>query len=312
MVKKTICSMALLAALVLLFAGLAAAQAPGFTPTPTIREQFLVPPTPGVLKPEFGLLKLAPQGSPLQPSYCNPCLFYGGDFDYNPQNGLYSGNTASSATVYVPFRIPTKPKGDWVVSGMFDNIEYYPSSAVFGTNGNPCSSGLSNGPCATDAVWSISTGLVAGYPPPDAGGPGTIICSGTTIYPNDGDTELTFTGRIPLGFYGEYTTPVTISGCPTLEENTKGTIYWLTVLPEWSPSLSFELSYLSDAEPGLPPCSGIAPPEAFGPPEPCDHSFFYSPGFGFPNLAPTAGSSGVCGGFGCDIFSVGVEGTVVK
>ena len=300
MLKKIVC----LTALVLVFAGLAAAQATKITPTVTTREQFLVPPQPGVLKSPFNLL---PRSAPLQPTYCSPCLFYGGDSVYNPLNGLYSGNTFASATVYVPFTIPTKPKSDWSITGVFGNIEYYPSTAVFGTG---------NGPFATDVLWSISTGLVAGFPPP------APICSGTTTYGDNGASELTFTGRIFFGFYGEYTTPVTISGCPTLEENTKGSLYWLTVVPECNTPAcpanaltgsNFEVSYLSDAEPGLPPCSGIAPPEAFGPPEPCDASYFYSPFFGFPNLAPTGGSpTAVCGTFGCDMFSAGVEGTVVK
>src|ERR1019366_8091944 len=97
---------AMFATLILLFAGLAAATQ--ITPTATVREQFQVQPRGGVLKSPFGLLHLL--GSPLQPTYCSPCLFYGGDFDGAGAgaNGLYNGNTAASATVYVPFTIPSK------------------------------------------------------------------------------------------------------------------------------------------------------------------------------------------------------------
>ena len=84
MVKKMLCSIALLAALMLVFAGLAAAQV---APTPTIREQFLVQPQPGSLKSPFNLLK--PLGASVPPLYCedppgtpNTCSgSMGGDFD---------------------------------------------------------------------------------------------------------------------------------------------------------------------------------------------------------------------------------------
>ncbi len=301
--KKVLGLTALFATLILLFAGLAAATQ--IVPTATVREQFQVQPRAGVLKSPFGLLHLL--GSPLQPTYCSPCLFYGGDYDGsgpNP-NGLYNGNTIASATVYVPFTIPSKPKGDWSVTGMFANIQYYPSTAV---------TGAGYGPFAVDVLWSISTGLVAGSPPP------TPICSGTDTYTDAGASELTFTGRIAFGLYGEYTTPVTIAAgsCPALEEaKKKGGPYWLSVVPECNSTdacplpIGEELTYLSDAEDGG--ATGLAP-EAYGPAEPWDASFFFSPGFGFPNLVPLGGTNTtVCGGTsGCDRFSSGVEGTIVK
>ena len=281
MLKRVLGSMALLATLTLLFAGLAAAQNT-VTPTATIREQFSVQPSPGVLTPPFALLA---QAAPLTrgtkssppPSYCSPCLFYGGDIDLNQANanGLYNGNTASSAAVYVPFTV-TKT---WHVTGLFANIEYYPSTPVFGV-----------GPFAADVQWSIWQGL------PTAP---VAVCSGIDFTPG-----LTFTGRIAFGFYGEYTTAV--SATCALHAGT----YWLSVVPECNSSdgcpLPFgeELSYLSDAEDGGPT---MGAPEAFGALQPWDDSYFNAPDFGY-SYAATWGLTGACGGIGCDRFSVGVVG----
>jgi hypothetical protein len=304
MLKKVLFSIALLATLTLLFAGLAAAQVTRITPTITTAEQFDVQPTPGVLKSPFALLKPAGGGG-TPPAYCNPCLFYGGDFDPSgPEpNGLYNGNTASSATVYVPFTISKGAKAV-TVTGLFANIEYYPSTAVFGAG---------NGPYATDALWSISTGVAAGDLP--GAPPESILCSGTDTYADNGASELTFTGRVAFGLYGEYTTSVQVNGCPALTGPKSGSpsgtaTYWITVVPECTGSCSpsgFELSYLSDAEDGG--ASGRAP-EAWGSSEPWDESFFVAPDFGFVFFTPAGVACGV--GFGCDRFSVGVIGTPAK
>jgi hypothetical protein len=189
MVKKIVCSTALLAALMLLFVGLASAQDRSqLKPTATIAEQFAVRPTSGILKPPFNLLKLSAQTGTAQPSYCSPCLFYAGDGDpsnLSTANGLWDNNSMDfgiDGAVYTPFSVPAKVKGchgkcDWSVSGMFANIQYFPSPPV----------------TPTDAVWSIVTGVVAGGTPP-----GTVICSGTDTAP-----VLTDTGRLWFGFYEE-------------------------------------------------------------------------------------------------------------
>jgi hypothetical protein len=272
MLKKILFSIALLATLTLLFAGMAAAQVTRITPTVTTSEQFAVKPTPGVLKSPFALLKPVGGGGGTPPAYCNPCLFYGGDFDPSgPEpNGLYNGNTSSSATVYVPFTISKGGKAV-TVTGLFANIEYYPSSAVFGAG---------NGPYATDALWSISTGVASGDLP--GAPPESVVCSGTDTYADNGASELTFTGRIAFGLYGEYTTSVQVNGCPELTGPKSGSpsgtaTYWITVVPECTGSCSpigFELSYLSDAEDGG--ASGRAP-EAWGASQPWDESFFVAP-----------------------------------
>jgi hypothetical protein len=276
MVKKTLCSTALLAALVLVFAGLAAAQDRSqIQPTPTIGEQVLIRPSPGVLKEPFSLM---PKSSPLQPSYCNPCLFYGGDGDpTNPNaDGLWDNNSADfgiDAAVYSPFTVPKK--GDsWKVTGLFANIEYYPYPPL-----QP-----------TDAVWSIQSGLVSGGTITSK----TIVCSGTDPAP-----VLTDTGRLYFGLYEEFTTAVAVTGkkgvCG-LKGSKAGTIYWEQVTPEYGATGSFQLAYESNA-PDSPPG------EAFGLPEPPNDSFFLSPDFGFPTLTPAQD----LGPF--TIFSAGVEGT---
>lgn len=84
------------------------------------------------------------------PSYCRPCLFYGGDFDAsNPAanaltNGLiYSGGFA--AATYVPFFVPQGQV--WTVTGLFSN--------------NMSTSSFLDPPAIK---WSISTGISTGNP----------------------------------------------------------------------------------------------------------------------------------------------------
>jgi hypothetical protein len=73
------------------------------------------------LLPELALSQAA--GAPTPPSYCQPCLFYGGDFDAsNPAATALSNGFVyedfSSAT-YVPFFVP---EGEvWTVKGLFSN-----------------------------------------------------------------------------------------------------------------------------------------------------------------------------------------------
>jgi hypothetical protein len=280
MAKKMLCSAALLGAL-LLFAGLALAQDRGsIQPTPTIGEQVLVRPSPGVLKEPFSLM---PKNSPLQPSYCSPCLFYGGDGDpTNPNaDGLWDNNSADfgiDAQVYSPFT-PVKVKKQhgkaWVVSGLFANIEYNPYPPA-----QPM-----------DAVWAVYSGVVAGGTPATA----KTVCSGTDSAP-----VLTDTGRLYFGLYEEYTTAVAVSGCSVPFPKKKGGgAYWEQVTPEYGATGTFQLAYESNA-PDTPPN------EAFGPPEPVDMSYFYGPAFGFTSFTNTT----QLGPF--DIFSAGVEGNVGK
>ena len=283
MVKKMVCSGALLAALMLLFAGLASAQdLSQIKPTATIGEQILVRPMPGVLKSPFRLL---PKGGPLVPAYCSPCLFYGGDGDpSNPlADGLWDNNSSTfgiSGVVYSPFSVPEKTAKcggicDWAVTGLFANIEYSPF------------------PPTIDSVnWSVVTGVAAGGIPATT----TVICSGTDPVP-----VLIDTGRLYFGTYEEFATVVSVSGCPALEGAKKGgsATYWETVTPNTGATGIFQLAYESNI-PDSPP------PNAVGLPEPLLNSFFFAPSFGDYTFAPAQNLGPYY------IFSAGVEGTLVK
>ena len=86
--------------------------------------------------------------------------------------------------------------------------------------------------------------------------------------------------------------------------------YFLTAQPECNSSTDPNCSeewFESDAENTV---NGTQGPliNAFGTPAPNDDSFSETTVFGF-NYEPTWGSSGACGGIGCDQFSDGLLGT---
>lgn len=133
------------------------------------------------------------------PSYCNPCLYYGGDFE--PRQG-YATAYPNENTVYVPnssvyaeFGIPSGQV--WEIKGLFTND-------------------LSNNGGVLDpkqAAWSVSSGM-------STGDPGTVIASGTatpTVQP---------TGR-SVDTFVEYTVRV---GIPQLTLGAGE--YWLQVQPQ--------------------------------------------------------------------------------
>ena len=78
------------------------------------------------LLPLFGASltgQVAAQNAPTPPKYCNPCLFYAGDFDVNNStaNGLVNErNSTLEAGVFVPFIVPKLQK--WDVTGLFVNL----------------------------------------------------------------------------------------------------------------------------------------------------------------------------------------------
>jgi len=145
---------------------------------------------------------------------------------------------------------------------------------------------LTDGSVVTSVSWSIVQGVAEGGNP--SGGQVKTICSGT------GAPTLTPTGRSGFGLT-EYTILVTGVNCPTIEAGT----YWMTVLPTTE-----GLAFLSDVEDNTPK-------NAEGPGIPViDESFFVSAFFGFTNFTNTTDAT-VCGGIGCDNFSVGVVGTAI-
>ena len=136
--------------------------------------------------------------------------------------------------------------------------------------------------------WSIVTGVASGGTPSST----TVICSGTDTAPT-----LTDTGRLFFGLYEEFNTAAAASGCPTLKATKSGTIYWQTNQVNTGGGL-FQLAYESNTD--VPPING------FGPPQPQDDSFFYSPAFGFSTFTNT----NQLGPF--HTFSTDIEGSLVK
>jgi len=135
--------------------------------------------------------------SPKPPSYCKPCLFYGGDFG-SVQNAGGIANEEDilvpNAEVLVPFDVPKTQQ--WEAIGLFTND-------------------LSNVDLLDpkQAIWSISTGV-------------TQNNCGTKLV--SGDSRATFkpTGRSVFGF-NEYTTLVKIKAAHLSPGR-----YWLTTVPE--------------------------------------------------------------------------------
>lgn len=219
--------------------------------------------------------------SPPPPSYCSPCLFYGGDLDLSAggQNGLASETdliipgSPYGAAVYSPFTVPkkgVKGKADWSVVGLFAN------SLTF--------NGVLDPPTC---FWTINSGV-------SAGSGGTVVATGTD------SCASTPTGRSDFGLT-EFTINIAaVTGGPTLEEPST---YWEAVVPQCTNASDFNCFtrfFESDAETGL---------NAFGPPEPVDDSFFDSAFFGA-SFQPTTTTCGA--GNGCDAFSAGVDGTHIK
>ena len=135
----------------------------------------------------------APAPSP--PKYCNPCLFYAGDFD--GKSGLANEKdllVSSGAEVLVPFEVPKA--GQWTVTGLFTNDL---------SNVN-----LLDPP---KAYWSIRKNVKEG----DCG---TVIASG------NGAASFKPTGRGGFG-YEEYTALTKIKQAVLPPGR-----YWLTTVPE--------------------------------------------------------------------------------
>jgi hypothetical protein len=281
MAKKTVCSIALFAVVILL-AQYTPAQDYKSAPKPAISDYAVN----GAAK--AGTHKPIAPGAPAADGTCgNPaghCLFYGGDFLYDPlsanvANGLSNGTTTLvagtpyGAATWVPFTVPIGET--WNVTGLFANV-----LSSYGV--------LDQSPSEPESVatWSINQGIVAGSA-------GTVIASGTN------QATIAPTGRAAFDLT-EYTVEVRGQSF-TL---TPGS-YWLSVVPVCSNTANpycGGVFFLSDVE-----YINVRPTNAFGPREPTDASYFDSPYFGL-SFDPTNGLLGACGGIGCDAFSAGVLG----
>ncbi|MCU1303548.1 MAG: hypothetical protein JWQ87_3832 [Candidatus Sulfotelmatobacter sp.] len=159
---------------------------------------------------------LAQNGTP--PSYCHPCLFYGGDFDAsNPAANVLSNGFeqhGSQSAVYVPFVVPAGQV--WVVTGLFSN--------------NMSNNSFLDPPAIK---WSISSGL-------SAGNPGTVIAQGTI------HATYTPTGRNWNGLT-EYTALGHLT--PATAVSLAADVYWMTATPICTDaSCGFAGFWMSDVE----------------------------------------------------------------
>jgi hypothetical protein len=216
---------------------------------------------PGVLLLLLQALALAQEANPPKPSYCKPCLFYSGDF--GPNTKTVAG-LANEEDILVPNAEVLVP---------FDVPKTQQWKAI-GLLTNDLSNVNLIDP--TLAVWSISTGV-------SQNNCGTALVSG--------DSRATFkpTGRSAFGFI-EYTTLVKIKAA-----HLKPGRYWLTTVPECT-----NTSNCSSARYYATEFAG-KPVDPFGPPEPCNMSYFTS--------KTLEQNCTLVTGKGCNRFSAGVLGT---
>jgi hypothetical protein len=282
MIKKTVGSIALIAALILIVQSALAQNYKG-KPKPTIQDY-------GPFKEEQ-VMKFRNTVTRAASGTCgNPagdCLFYGGDFLFDPfypsvANALANENTTLvgaspyGAAVWVPFTVPSGQT--WEVTGLFTN-----NLSDYGV--------LDQAPTepTASAFWSVNEGAQAGIA-------GTVVASGTSA------ATITPTGRSAFSMI-EFT--VQVEGLSFVL--TPGT-YWMTVVPQCTNTADpycFETFFVSDVE-----YINTTPKNAFGPPEPIDSAFFDSSYFGI-TFDPANGPLGACAGLGCDAFSAGVLGKEV-
>ena len=214
------------------------------------------------------------------PSYCKPCLFYGGDFDPTSpaadtfaNENIYPGGFQTLSQIYSPFTVPAGQT--WKVTGLFINSIAYPTALD---------------PIATP--WEIRTGIPSG-----GGNGGTLVASGTN------NATMTATGRT-LNGVPEYTISVKWTTPVVLPPGT----YWENVTPQCTNTGNSQCTaqgFTGFLESDMETMYGL---NAWGPAEPWDNSFWNAAIFGltWENTLQVHQQRGEPGG---DAFSAGVIGT---
>lgn len=214
------------------------------------------------------------------PSYCKPCLFYGGDFDIGSpaadtfaNENIYPGGFQTLSQIYSPFTVPAGQT--WNVTGLFINSIAYPTALD---------------PVATP--WEIRTGI-----PPGGGNGGTLVASGTN------NATMTPTGR-NLNGVPEYTILVKFPTPVLLQPG----LYWENVTPQCTDLNNSQCTaqgFTGFLESDMETMYGL---NAWGLPEPWQDSFWNAPDFGlfWANTYQVHLQRGEPGG---DAFSAGVIGT---
>lgn len=282
MMKKTVCSTALVVALILSVQTALAQNYKG-TPKPTIQDYG---PFRDVKANSTNTGIRNASGTCGNPAAT--CLFYGGDYSFNPvgpnlANGLANETTSLvpgspyGAATWVAFRVPQGQT--WAVTGLFSNnmssygvLDQYPNTPT------------------SAAYWSINEGV-------GPGNAGTSIASGTAA-----------ATIVPTGRSGFNLTEFTVEVQGLSFTLTSGT-YWMAVVPlctNVADPYCSDVFFLNDAE-----YVDTLPRNAFGPAEPLDNGFLDSSYFGL-TFDPANGPLGACAGVGCDAFSAGVLGTGTK
>lgn len=214
------------------------------------------------------------------PSYCKPCLFYGGDFDITSpaadtfaNENIYPGGIQTLSQIYSPFTVPDGET--WNVTGLFINSIAYPTKLD---------------PALTP--WEIRTGIPYG-----GGSGGTLVASGQA------HATMTPTGR-SLNGTPEYTILLTWKKPVVLQPGK----YWENVTPQCTnlnnsqcTAQGFTGFLESDSE----TMYGL---NGWGPMEPWRDSFWNAPDFGL-NWANTYQVHLQRGEPGGDAYSAGVIGT---
>lgn len=177
------------------------------------------------------------------PTNCNPCLFYGGDWDPNSQWVAYFNGTNTAgldATVYVPFTVPAGQT--WKINSMFtQNLDQNGTGKI-----DPAI-----------APWDIRQGVSEGV-------------SGTSVASGSSPAKYVPTGRNYQNFYFEYTAQVKMP-VTTIPSGS----YWMAVTPQCTNTNDAACSsanyYINDT---------ISRTNHFGPAEPKNMSFHNGPAFG--------------------------------
>jgi hypothetical protein len=241
----TVCRSIFGALVITVLFSVAAQQATAQEPMPTVNQngpvaggpaqqpQASPPANPNVIKP---------------PTYCQPCLYYSGDFNPTGANpdGLANENdvVVSLSQIYTPFVVPSGKK--WHVQRLFVN-----SLAVTGTQ-DPLTTG-----------WSIWTNVASGQP-------GTLVAAGA------GKGKITPTGRTFAG-YTEYTTSV--KAAVTLPCGT----YWVNVMPQCTNDSDTDCTGQRVFESDV---TDASPAEHYGSANVLGESFIFSNLFGY-DWSPT-------------------------
>jgi hypothetical protein len=215
---------------------------------------------------------LLPPSNDGQPFLCKPCLRYSGDFDVNnPKANALTDERDLLVRKSVVYVPFTVPKGKiWTITGAF---------GVVLSNVNMID--------PAQADWSFSKGVSDGH-------------AGTPI--EFGTSPATLTVLACNETHGFICASVLVKG---LNVTLKTGRYWMTVVPYCTNPNDSNCQgaryFLADVEDN-PPLNH------YGPKNVPDASYASSKQFRF-YYTPTWGSSGACGGFGCDMFSVGLLGT---